>query len=52
MHAVIIIIIIIIINKIIIIINQSIQVKKLRLPYYGTNKCGPTEPFLTINQTS
>jgi len=32
--------------------NQSKQVMKVRLPYYGTNKCEPTELFLTINWTS
>ena len=32
--------------------NQSTQVMKVRLPYYGTNKCEPTDPFLTINRTS
>ena len=44
---------IMIINKIIIkIIHQSKQVMKVRLPYYGTNKCATTEIFLTINRTS
>jgi len=42
-HAYCIIIIIIIIIK---------WIMKARLPYYGTNKCEPTEHFLTINQTS
>ena len=32
--------------------NQSKQVVKVRLLYYGINKCEPTEPFLTINRTS
>jgi len=32
--------------------NQSKQVMKLQLPYYGMNKCKPTELFLTINRTS
>jgi len=32
--------------------NQSKQVMKLRSPYYGINKCKPTELFLTINRTS
>ena len=27
--------------------NQSKQVMKVWLPYYGTNKCEPTELFLT-----
>ena len=26
--------------------------QKIRLPYYGTNKCEPTELFLTINRKS
>jgi len=25
---------------------------KVRLPYYGNNKCDPTELFLTINRTT
>ena len=32
--------------------NQSKKVTKVRLSYYGTNKCKPTELFLTINWTS
>jgi hypothetical protein len=32
--------------------NQSKQVMKVKLPYYGTNKCEPKELFLTINRTS
>ena len=28
------------------------HVMKVRLPYYGTNKCEPTELLLTINRTS
>jgi len=32
--------------------NQSKQVMKARLPYYGNNKCEPTELFLTINRTT
>ena len=32
--------------------NHSKQGIKVRLPYYGTNKCAPTELFLTINRTS
>jgi hypothetical protein len=41
------------INKIVIkIIQQSKRVMQIRLPYYGTNKCGPTKLFLTINRTS
>jgi len=28
------------------------QFVKVRLPFYGTNKCEPTELFLTINRTS
>ena len=30
--------------------NQSKQVMKIRLPYYGTNKCESTEFFLRINR--
>jgi hypothetical protein len=29
--------------------NQSQQVMKVRLPYYGTNKCEPTDMFLPKN---
>ena len=29
--------------------NQSKQVMKVRLPYYGNNQCEPTELFLTIS---
>ena len=32
--------------------NQLKQVMKVRLPYYGTNQCKPTELFITINRTS
>jgi len=32
--------------------NQSKLVMKVKLPYYGTNKCKLTELFLTINRTS
>jgi len=32
--------------------NQSKQVTKVRLPYYGTNKCRPTELFPAVNQTT
>ena len=32
--------------------NQSKQVMMVRLAYYGTNECEPTELFLIINQTS
>jgi len=32
--------------------NRSKQVMMERVPYYGTNKCDPTELFLTINRTS
>ena len=32
--------------------NQSKQIMKVRLPYYGTNKCEPTELLLTINRIS
>jgi hypothetical protein len=28
------------------------QAMKVRLPYYGTNKCEPTELFLSINRTT
>ena len=30
--------------------NQLKQVMNVRLPNYGTNKCEPTDLFLTINQ--
>ena len=32
--------------------NQPKRVMKVRLLYYGTNKCEPTELLITINQTS
>jgi hypothetical protein len=32
--------------------DQSKLVMKVRLPYYGTNKCKLTELFLPINQSS
>jgi len=32
--------------------NHSKQVMKVRLSYYGTNKCELTELFLTIYRTS
>ena len=32
--------------------NQSKQVMKVTLPYYGNNKCEPTQLFLTINRTT
>ena len=32
--------------------NQSQRFMKVRLPYYGTNKCEPTELFLTITRKS
>ena len=47
-------IVVILVVVIIIIImyqNQLKQVMEVRLPYYGTNKCEPTELFLTINRT-
>jgi len=31
--------------------NQSKQDMKIRLPFYGTNNCEPTELFVTINWT-
>jgi len=32
--------------------NQSKHIMKVRLPYYGTNKCKLTELFPDINRTS
>jgi hypothetical protein len=39
-------------NIIIIIIYNLLLLLLLLLAYYGTNKCKPTEPSPTINQTS
>ena len=34
-------------------VPKSVEtIQKVRLPYYGTIKCEPTELFLTINWTS
>jgi hypothetical protein len=46
----------VIINNVVVVVvvvtvNSQKQILRVRLPYYGTNNCKPTEPYLTTNRT-